>query len=543
MSRRIMDIDNDKVGELFLKANDNFEEVYATDAKQDSEIKTKATQADFNTLKARVDNLTQTPAGSTEGNAELLDIRVGADGKVYPTAGDAVREQVSSLEEADENLVQMMSSELSSLFSKVDTPYEPKDLLSGAEWSAGVRQANGTKVELGSWECTPLLEVVPGMSYELSQTYAHTQYRLYDQDGTNGELFQEFDDKHITKNVVIPDDKYYIAFSCDRSASFNKVTYFNQLEPSSKDKLELRPNLLIPSIKVIKSGTSLAVYSRSNTNKYLCTILDNHGTNNLFDFYKLGYCLADSLAECTAESTTLSIIINTDIHSPFAIEATTNADGDNQLSSFTGGNHGYDGNTGGGSTARELSKLIKLDNRTLDNDGEYYGNSLEIAWVNGVQAWNTKKADGSGREVLREHQILRFDGIAWTCNSDLEFLEECKVKTVYGYQMKFTKDESTEIYYLGGEDRTCHKATESSSSRNKNPNGILVRDLTAGISINLELDTSYDCGDRRFFKNNDAKYGAFSPATDKSYLYLIDSLTAETQAHYRYRGYYTISLI
>ena len=103
MSRRIMDIDNDKVGELFSKANDNFEEVYATDAKQDSEIKNKATQADFNKLKARVDNLTQTPAGSTEGNAELLDIRVGADGKTYPTAGEAVRAQAASLKEDIDN--------------------------------------------------------------------------------------------------------------------------------------------------------------------------------------------------------------------------------------------------------------------------------------------------------------------------------------------------------------------------------------------------------------------------------------------------------
>lgn len=92
MSRRIMDVENDTVGKLFEKANDNFEEVYAADSKQDSEIKSKASQADFNTLKARVDNITKIPAESTEGNAELLDIRVGADGKTYNTAGEAVRD-------------------------------------------------------------------------------------------------------------------------------------------------------------------------------------------------------------------------------------------------------------------------------------------------------------------------------------------------------------------------------------------------------------------------------------------------------------------
>lgn len=53
--------------------------------------KQKAEQADFDLLKAQVKNLTANPGSATEGNAELLDIRVGADGTVYPTAGDAVR--------------------------------------------------------------------------------------------------------------------------------------------------------------------------------------------------------------------------------------------------------------------------------------------------------------------------------------------------------------------------------------------------------------------------------------------------------------------
>lgn len=46
----------------------------------------------------RIDNLVANN-NPTEGNSELIDIRVGADGKTYPNAGDAVREQVSSLKE------------------------------------------------------------------------------------------------------------------------------------------------------------------------------------------------------------------------------------------------------------------------------------------------------------------------------------------------------------------------------------------------------------------------------------------------------------
>ena len=53
--------------------------------------------SDVDVLKSRMDVFTSLEEGSTTGDAELQDIRVGANGTVYPTAGDAVRGQVSDL--------------------------------------------------------------------------------------------------------------------------------------------------------------------------------------------------------------------------------------------------------------------------------------------------------------------------------------------------------------------------------------------------------------------------------------------------------------
>lgn len=91
----------DIISQLLLVAQQTNENAQ-TNINQSSSLLEKAEglgylKEDFDVLEARMNQFTSLKEGSTTGDAELQDIRVGADGKTYDTAGDAVRGQIGEL--------------------------------------------------------------------------------------------------------------------------------------------------------------------------------------------------------------------------------------------------------------------------------------------------------------------------------------------------------------------------------------------------------------------------------------------------------------
>lgn len=90
-------IKTDKWNKEFEDKSGKLEELY-TDRLNGlgSQLAEKAKQIDLEVERKRIDSFTRLSEGSTTGDAELIDGRVGADGVIYTNIGAAIREQTKS---------------------------------------------------------------------------------------------------------------------------------------------------------------------------------------------------------------------------------------------------------------------------------------------------------------------------------------------------------------------------------------------------------------------------------------------------------------
>lgn len=89
-SAEIVDMRVAPNGKTFEKAGDRLNYF-------DEQLDKKANEVDVKVLENRMNTFTSLPEGSTTGDAELEDIKNGADGIVYDTAGNAVRGQINNI--------------------------------------------------------------------------------------------------------------------------------------------------------------------------------------------------------------------------------------------------------------------------------------------------------------------------------------------------------------------------------------------------------------------------------------------------------------
>ncbi len=151
-------------------------------------------------MEARMNTFASLSDGSTTGDAEIADIRVGYDGKTYPTAGEAVRAQVGRLSEEIGDCLTLNSSKSTPIVSGTDL----NDVLDIGVYSVANSSVATTLINCPSTLGGNLIVMSVGGSNNRKVQYYITAYkstRIYFR--YYGGEWTEWD--YLTKNTDVED--------------------------------------------------------------------------------------------------------------------------------------------------------------------------------------------------------------------------------------------------------------------------------------------------------------------------------------------------
>lgn len=293
------------------------------------------------------------------------------------------------------------------------------------------------------WNCTAPIPVKPNTMYTVGLVPAyHYVYGSEDimiekpwSHAGNGCFFYDANGKYIkgtgeANTFTTPANCASIRFNyiIGKKISLAELNARCMLVEGNTLPTTYEPYSTTNSMTVIVDMLSKSGLSHYEYNNNVLTVYQN-GTKTVF-----GYSGNNNIMMCKGYGLVDAFVpFTTDILSPMIITASQNADGDlDDTYRLTGGNHSY-GQTSGTPSANTVLVEVFADGKPAEESGLF--NTLTLHARHEVQAWNTEKADGTGRAVLVEDDYITWDGKRMNAEIHLTPTENVVISEYYGLQL------------------------------------------------------------------------------------------------------------